>query len=253
MKNRVYEVEYSGHKVRYSFLYPGTRHHFRDYIRRAEGEEYDIRITPEKIEINRPQLPEDSSDSYVEYRVMITRTALELLRYGCSIFHSVAFVLEGRAFLLTAASGVGKTTQFLNWQRLHPGEIEMICGDMPVLDPMDDGSIIVSSTSWCGKENIGRRDLAAPLAGVVLLEQGAENVIAPLPPREALVPFLRQFVLRPETEEQCFAIAKLTEKLLLCAPVWKLVNLGDDASTEMLRETLINRVRELNGGGNDTL
>ncbi len=253
MTKRVFEVEYAGHPVRYSFLFPGTRFHFRDYIRAAGGEEYDIRISPELVELGRKELPEDSSDSYVEYRIMISETARELLRYGCCIFHSAAFIFRGYAWLLTAPSGVGKTTQFLNWQRLHPGEVEMITGDMPVLEPRDDGSIMIHSTSWCGKENYGKKGLCAPLAGVVLLEQGEKNELSPLPARDAIFPFFRQFMVQPETEEQCRSLSDLMDCLLSTVPLCKLINLGDDESTEMIRETFNKRIVELDGGADGTL
>lgn len=253
MRQRIYKVEYAGHEIRYSFLNFGTQYNFRNYISVADGDEYDIRITPDLMEIGRAQLPPDLSDSYVEYRVMISETAKELLRFDCCIFHSVAFVFQGYAFLLTAPSGVGKTTQFMNWQRMRPGEIEMICGDMPVLEPRRDGSIWVHSTSWCGKENIGKKGLCAPLAGIVLLEQGDANLISPLPARDAIFPFFNQFVVLPETEGQIKALARLMDRLLSHVPVWKLINLGDEESTELIRETFNKRVQELIGGCDDTV
>lgn len=253
MKQRVFEVKYGPNKLRYSFLYLSTVFHFRNYIHLAEGEDYDIRIGPELMEIGRKQLEPGSTDSYVEYRIMISETARELLRFGACIFHSVAFVYRGRAWLLTAPSGVGKTTQFLNWQRQHPGEIEMICGDMPVLAPEEDERIHVYSTSWCGKENMGNKELTAPLAGIVLLEQGGENRISPLPPSDCVMPFFRQFVVLPETEEQCLALTGLMSKVLESVPVWKLVNLGDAASTEMLRDAFNTMMDGPIGGANDPL
>lgn len=251
MRQRIYTVEYAGHELRYSFLNFGTQYNFRDYIRRADGEEFDIRITPELMEIGRAELPPDSPDAYVEYRIMISETARELLRWDCCIFHSVAFVYRGYAFLLTAPSGVGKTTQYFNWQRLHPGEIEIICGDMPVLERRDDGSVWVHSTSWCGKESIGRKGLCAELAGIVLLEQGAENRLSPLPPRDAIFPFFRQFMVLPETDEQIFALTRLMNTMLNKTPLWKLINIGDDESTELIRDAFNKRTRTLNGGNDE--
>ncbi|MBR0136455.1 MAG: hypothetical protein IJM18_09640 [Clostridia bacterium] len=248
---KVYQVEYAGHLIRYSFMFPGTMYNFRNYIRPAEGDQYDIRVTPELVEIGKELLPEDSSDAYVEYRLMIERTALELLRWDCCIFHSAAFVFEGRAWLLAAPSGTGKTTQFLNWQRLHPGEIRMICGDMPVLEPRPDGSIRVHSTSWCGKETIGSRELTAPLSGVILLEQGSENTIGPMQPADAILPFFEQFIVRPETEAQILALSRLMDRLLEF-PVYKFVNLGDDGSTELLRECIM-RFNGAKGGCDGSL
>ena len=244
---KVYQVEYAGHAIRYSFLCPYTRYDFHDYIRPAEGEEYDIRVSPELIELGRKELPEDSSDHYVEYRCLIPLTARALLKWNACIFHSASFVMGGYAWLVTAPSGTGKTTQYFNWQRLFPGEITMISGDMPVLTPQEDGSILVSGTSWNGKECIGSKQMA-PLGGIALLEQAGENILSQMKPKDCILPFFNQFIVRPETEGEIRSLACLMEKLLTAAPVWKLRNKGDDDSTRMLRGQFMDRLAALKGG-----
>ena len=252
MDHRIIQVEYAGHPVRYALQYPATQWYFRSYQRKAKGETYDILASPERIEQTRSILPPDSRDGFVEYRSLIGLTARELLRYDCCIFHAVSFLWRGYAWLLTAPSGTGKTTQYLNWQRLYPNEITMICGDMPVLERQENGSLWVHPTSWNGKENLGNR-ISAPLAGIILLEQGDVNAISPLSPRDAVMPFFRQFMVHPETEPQIHALAGIIDQMLRNLPIWKFVNLGDDASTEMLRNTLIQRAQELTGGNDGTL
>ena len=243
---RVFAVEYAGHVVRYSFLYRRTWLNFRSYIRPVGGEEFDICATPELMETGRKLLPE-YRDDYVEYRLLIELTSRHLLKFGCCIFHSAAFVCEGKAWLLAAPSGVGKTTQFLNWQRLHPGELEMITGDMPVIEPRKDGTVMIHSSPWCGKENFGNKDLRAPLGGVVLLEQGGENRLDPLAARDAIIPFFNQAIVMPETEDEIRALAKIMGSMLSAGRLAKLVNMGDDASTEMLRAFIIGNSK---GGAN---
>ena len=119
----VFEAVYAGHPIRYAFAYPATRYQFRPPLRPAEGGGCDIRLTPELLARGRELLPPDSSDGYVEFRCLIEPTARALLSCGCTLFHAVAFERSGRAFLITAPSGVGKTTQYRNWVRLHPGEL----------------------------------------------------------------------------------------------------------------------------------
>ena len=241
--SQVYEMSIAGQPLRYIFLYPETRFFLRPLPRRVEGEDCDIAVTPEKIELGRNFLEPGSSDAYVEYRCLIELTARRLLRSGGCVFHAVAFYWQNRALLLTAPSGVGKTTQFLNWQRLHPEEITVISGDMPALETREDGTVWVHPSSWNGKENLSSR-ISAPLGGIVLLEQGKENCIAPLSPREGVLPLLQQFMALPETEGELLAMAALLERMLRTAPAWKLVNLGDDASTELLRNALLADLNE---------
>ena len=125
----------------------------------------------------------------------------------------------------------------------------MISGDMPVLERREDGSIWAHPSPWNGKEKIGNR-ICAPIAGIVLLEQGKENAVTPLSAGDALRPFFNQFIVHPETEEQIRALARLMDQMLRNIPCFKLVNRGDDASTALLRETLLPLAE---GGDHDTL
>ncbi len=135
MDKKIFEATYADHPVYYSFLNPATRYQFRNYIRPVNHiDHYEIRVTQEQIEEGRPFLPSNSKDSYIEYRILIQLISKFLLRNECCIFHCASFVYKGYAWLLTAPSGTGKTTQYNNWQRLFPDEIVMISGDMPVLE-----------------------------------------------------------------------------------------------------------------------
>lgn len=251
MKQKVYQAVLAGHPMRFAFHNPSTRWFFPSGLHRAEGESFDVMASPERLNLARSLLPEDSA-GYAEYRCLIELTALELLKYGCCIFHAASFIWHDRAWLLTAPSGVGKTTQFLNWQRMHPGEIEMISGDMPVLERRDDGSVWVHPSLWNGKERIaGNR--CAPLAGIVLLEQGTKNILQRPSNRELILPLLQQMMCRPDTGEQAVALCALLDRMLRTAYVQKLVNLGDEASTELLRGALAAHGKELTGGSHGPL
>ena len=234
-----YEAEYAGHVVRFSFRNKGTKRYFRTYIRPSSSESYDVMA--EESEIEEVRACENGRAPYAEYRCLIGRTAREILKYKCCIFHSASFLFRGKVFLVAGNSGVGKSTQYFNWQTLWPGEITMISGDMPVLEKRDDGTIWVHPTSWNGKENIGN-NIVGQAAGIVLLEQGVENIIDRLSVRDAVLPILEQFLVRPETEEQIHNLEEIADRLLRAVPVWKMVNTGDLKSTALLRETLAENV-----------
>ena len=236
MEQEVFEWMVAGHPLLVSFLNPLTRYKLRPLPKKVEGAACEFCATPELIELGRHFLAPDSTDSYIEYRCLISLSARRLLREHCCVFHSVAFSWRGRAWLLTAPSGTGKTTQYLNWQRLFPGEIEMISGDMPVLESRDDGSVWVHPSSWNGKENIYGAP-AALLGGLVFLKQGKEDRMLPLPVHDAVLPLLQQFMVLPETEEEIRQLSALLERVLLTVPCREFVNLGGDASTRLLRET----------------
>lgn len=244
----IYEVKYGDHPVRYSFVYPTTKRLFKRYLHVSDADTYDIQAEPWLIERTRKFLPEDSKDSYVEYRTLIGLTSKYLLEHKACIFHSVSFEYKGYAWLLSAPSGTGKTTQYLNWQRLFPDEIKMISGDMPVLEIQDDGSLMVYPTSWNGKEDIGNM-ISAPLGGIVILSQGNQNVASKLSAEAGVLPVFSQFIVKPDTEQQIKMIGKIAETMFLRYPVYSFTNKGDDDSTKILHELidqLVSAIPEVN-------
>lgn len=242
MKNKIYEVHYAGNPIRYAFINQKARRLFKRHLKLSVSQDFDIRSTQERIERARRLLPPDSEDFYIEYRTLISLTAKELLKYGCCIFHCVSFIYKGYAWLLSAPSGTGKTTQYFNWNRLFPGEIEMISGDMPVLKLEQECQLSVHPSPWNGKEDIGSMN-SAPLGGIIYLEQGNDNLISSLSVSEGLINIFRQFIVVPETEDQILSLTKLIEAMFVHYPVMKFTNRGDDQSTELLRNT-INRILE---------
>ncbi len=236
MNNSVYDWKLAEHPVLVSFLDPSTRYFLKPLPKRSNAPLSQLSVTPEILEIGRRNLEPGSSNAYIEYRCLISVSARYLLRFHACVFHAAAFFWRGRAWLLAAPPGTGKTTQYLNWQRLFPGEIRMISGDMPILEAKEDGSVWVYPSSWNGKENIFGAP-AAPLGGLVLLEQGKEDRMLPFPPREAVIPLLQQFMVIPETEEEILQLTSLLERVLLAVPCRRLVNLCGDPSTTLLRET----------------
>mgnify|MGYP002627195081 CR=1 FL=1 len=222
--------------------YPKTQHYFRKWLQPSD-EEADIFASEEEIARAHALIPEQNAEDYAEFKALIGCTGRYLLRYDCCLFHAVAFYWQEHAWLLTAPSGTGKTTQFMNWRKLYPAEISMISGDIPALERCGE-EIMVHPSPWNGKEMIGSL-ISAPLGGIVILEQGTENRITQLKTRDAMECLFNQFVFRPETEDEILAMCRFVESMLN-KPIWKLINKGDAASTELLRMTL-------SGGDNGTI
>lgn len=161
-----------------------------------------------------------------------------LLAYGRCLFHGVAFIWHGKAFLLTAPSGTGKSTQFRNWKLLYRKDVQIINGDKPVLEFRKDKAIIVHPSPWNGKEDFhGYR--SAPLGGIIYLQQGKENKIERMNAQNAVLPIYKQFLFLPEKEEYIHAVCRMEDTLLQNVPVWKLINKGDLKSAQLTHDVLL--------------
>ncbi len=203
----------------------------RPYIAEDEGDIYDIKADKEYIDRRRPFFPESGDDSYIEYKSLINLTSLYLLPFNCCMFHAVAFSWQGLAWLISGASGTGKTTQYRNWKKVFKSEISMISGDMPLLEMKDDG-VWVHPTPWNGKERI-KGTISAPLGGIVLLKQADMDEIRRMSSEECSIPILLQFAANPETEDQIMSLSGMADRIVKSYPVFELRNRGDMASAIM--------------------
>lgn len=175
--------------------------------------------------------------SEAEFYTCIPIVSDMLLPNAC-IFHGTAFIWNGLAYILTAPSGTGKTTQYLNWKKLYGDEISIINGDKPALRIRDDQSVIVYPSPWNGKEDLCGNQ-SARLGGIICLEQAASNTICRCSSQEAAPLLFRQVFSLADDEKSVHAVAAFTEKLIDAVPVWLLSNTGDIDSTRLTQETIL--------------
>lgn len=249
--------------INYTFLFEKTKDLFFGYILDGFGEKRnlsenhgnnvncDIQLDAAYLERtcwlvdeNEPSLP------FREFQSLMLATGNTLLQYSRALFHGAALLWKGKAWILTAPSGTGKTTQLRHWRRILKKEVQIINGDKPLLECREDGSIWVHSSPWRGKEKYGTPGLSAPLGGIIFLQQGQENRMERMNVEETVRPLFTEFVSYPETKAQILCQSDILSRILDVTPVWKLVNLGDIASAErtlqVLSEFLENREETCN-------
>ena len=182
-----------------------------------------------------------NNKAYIEYLLSAFYSCDALLRNRCCIFHGVVFLWRGKAFLFTAGSGVGKTTQLKNWQTMCGDELDVLNGDKPVL--REEGDLItVYPSPWKGKEHLGDDVLTARLSGIIYLEQADRDSIRRMTPEEAVEPILRRVLSTFGTQEIVLNACRFCDSLLRTVPVWHLANRGSIESAFITRETLLREV-----------
>lgn len=181
---------------------------------------------------------EAESPQYAEFMRLLGEAGSVLLKYNRCIFHGTAFIWHEKAWIFTAPSGTGKTTQYVLWKLLYKDEISILNGDKPILEFRDDNTVFVHPSPWKGKENMGIMR-SAPLGGIILLKQGAENHVRMLPSALAALPLYLQFMFLIDKTENIDRVCALETRLLRNYPVWELTNLGDEASAELMHDTLM--------------
>lgn len=237
----LYEIDFDGLKLNYQLRWPMSYYLFGSYMHAVSSLSNPcIVLTDELIETRKHVFAEEVTDSFLEYRLLAEPTGKLLSLQNRFLFHAVAFSWRGRGWLLTAPSGTGKTTQFQNWKRLWPDEVQLICGDMPLLHLCEDGSVRVCPSPWNGSERLGYgSSVCAPLGGIVYLEQGQNDSIQVGSIPELLIPLWHKCIGQADTVEQIRARASFLNQVLQNYPIWKLTNRGDDASARLTQCTIM--------------
>ena len=218
--------------------FPETASYFKKFLSEVPSQDSPVSVPDKLVET---YLHECSSVAFAaadEYHLLHLVVSNALLPYRRCLFHGTAFLWQGRAWLFSAPSGTGKTTQFRRWRSLYRDEVSILNGDKPILEFTDCGQIMVHPSPWKGKERWGGMQ-KAPLGGIIYLEQGKENKITRMKPQEAVIPIYKQFLFLPETGDAIHAVCQLEDALLRNIPVWKLVNLGDAASARLTHDVLL--------------
>lgn len=139
----------------------------------------EVSHTPEQITL---VIPPEFQERFAQNANWLLYLALErpLLHHGRLVLHASAVMYHGQAYLFTAPSGGGKSTQAEIWERaLHA---KVINGDKVVL--YDNGTDLIAYGSPIAGSSGIYRDICAPVAAIVQLEKGAKNTVTPLAMRE---------------------------------------------------------------------
>lgn len=243
MGNTIYSINFGAFLLNYSFLYSETGRLFGNYLNRSvDGvTEPDIFVTPEYMEENRWLIDEnEKSKSFIEFQSLMLATGNMLLLHHRALFHGVALLWNDHAWIITAPSGTGKTTQLRHWKKMLGQGVEVINGDKPLMECREDGSVWVHSSPWRGKEKYGHQGMSAKLGGIILLEQGSRNQIERLALADAVLPLFIEFVSYPENTMQIRCQSEILQQMLSAVPVWKLINCGDEDSAILTKNSLEN-------------
>ena len=184
------------------------------------------------------ELPDNSS---TEFDLLVYKASDALLQHDACVIHAAALFFEGRAWLFAAESGIGKSTQLKNWMSLYQKDVRIINGDKPILRFMEDGKIYVYPSPWRGKENWGDDEIVAPLGGVILLKQGAENQLAAADLFQQAARLFSCFFSWFEEEESVRRICLFEERIWNSVPVWVLTNTGDVESAKLVHDLIKKR------------
>ena len=187
---------------------------------RYRAERYDPRIR-------------QSTVAYMESAYQFYR---QLLGFGGFYLHASAVAVDGKAYLFSGPSGMGKSTHTRLWQQVFGDRAIVFNDDKPALRYMDN-QWYAYGTPWCGKDGINQ-NMQVPLAGICFLQQAGENRIRRLPVIQALTRFLTQTIYKELDAGEMGMLMASADRLLREIPVFELENRPEPAAVSLAYRTM---------------
>ncbi len=216
-------VSLAGHVIQIEAPYPQAEEFCRDFM--SDGApEFSVRV--EQRDINDQRLQETNArtvalrpDSGFALPALHRLLTERLIDEDILLMHGAVIALNGEAYLFTAPSRTGKTTQIWQWLDHCPDAV-VVNGDKPFIRFPDDGAPpLACGSPWAGKESM-YANVMVPLKAIVLMERAEDSRMERITLADAF-PTLLQQVYRPEDPEKMRKTLRLLRRLDPAVSLWR--------------------------------
>ena len=166
-----------------------------------------------------------------------------LLQNNGLYLHSSAVEMDGKAYLFSGPSGMGKSTHTRLWQQVFGESAQVFNDDKPALRRMEDGWYAYG-TPWCGKDGINQNK-KVPLGGICFLRRGKENSICRLDPLEASTYIISQTIHKFTDTKDLDLMLSHVEKLVSEIPVYEFFNKPEPEAVRLSHDVMSRGAQEV--------
>ena len=135
-----------------------------------------------------------------------------MLDHDTLLIHGSVLSTDSNGYMITASSGVGKTTRTKLWIDNIPNSI-VVNGDKPLIKFSED-EILVYGTPWSGKEG-WNYNTSVPLKAILFLEradEGESDTIIPMDTADGMIRLLNQ-TYQPPYDKAIYRILQLFKRM----------------------------------------
>ena len=185
----------------------------------------------------------NASEDDIAYMESARQFCQELLYRDGLYLHASAVELEGRAYLFSGDSGVGKSTHTRLWRQVFGETAQVINDDKPALRCLN-GMWYAYGTPWCGKDHINR-NRKVPLAGICFLKQSEHNTIRRLTSQEVIQRIMSQTMHKFSSMDRLDLMLGHLEKLVEMIPFYELENRPEPEAAHLSYEMMRRGAEEM--------
>ena len=237
-----FDMKIAGHVGRVHALFESTRDYCKNYLT-EEAPEFSVTVTAEDLAFEQAELlaeakaegmkPRKFTDPFLDRAAIQRKFAEYLFGHDILLCHGSTIAVDGKAYLFTAKCGTGKSTHTRLWRQVFGDRARMVNDDKPFLILTESG-VLACGAPWSGKHGLDT-NITVPLAGICILERGAENVIRPIPAEDAL-PRLLHETFCPAGQEDRFR--ELVTRLAETTPLWRMACTKDPEAAQIAHRAM---------------
>ena len=212
-----------------------TKRYCRDFL---VDEKHDYEITMKEEDLKNEVLEGNNGHVYVneEISALYRKIADLFVERDIVVFHGSSFKVNNYGFIVTARSGVGKSTHVNNLNQYIGDDFKYINDDKPLVEVNDN--ITIYSSPWNGKERRGN-NASAPLKAVFFLNRGIENTYKPIINKEEIYIRLLSQIYLPKEKSKREKALKIIDILLKKINFYEINVTKDIESAKMTYEEII--------------
>ena len=231
-----FEIKITNKTIEINAFNEFTKRYCGDFLT-DEKPSYTITMTEEDLKNEVSHSSNGKVYANEEISALYRKIADLLVEDGVVVFHSSAISVDGNGFLITARSGVGKSTHAKNLSDYIGDSLKYINDDKPLLK-VNDNNVIVFSSPWNGKERRGN-NISAPLKAILFLSRGETNSYRKVVNKEEIyIKMLSQIYLPKEKSKREKALI-IADKLLKNVNFYEINVTKDIESAKMTYEEII--------------
>lgn len=213
----------------------------KEYITENKGISADITIRADLYNFDRWSTLSNEMAIYMESGRLFYS---HLLNFNGLMLHASAIEYNGKAYLFSGPSGMGKSTHTRLWQSLYGDAVQVFNDDKPALRRLDNGWFAYG-TPWCGKDGINQNK-KVPLGGICFLKRGEENKIRCLSNKESVTKIWSQTIRYWKDVKNLDLLMNLVDNLVREIPIFELECLPNEEAAVLSSTTMCRAAQEEN-------
>ena len=212
-----------------------TKKYCRHFLSEEEPD-YVITMTKEDLENESSNSADGKVYVNEEISALYRRIANIFVNDGIIVFHGSSFMVDGSGFLITARSGVGKSTHSRLLNELIGEDFIYINDDKPLI--LVNDSVTIYSSPWNGKERRGN-NVSAPLKAIMFLSRSETPSFRKIVNKEEIYIKMLSQIYLPKQKDQREKALKIADKLLRKVNFYEINVNQDIESAKMTYERII--------------